>query len=293
MVKNFQMKRLLHLFGGGVGLLGVVFVLLKFDTYSDQIDFSRFHVSDWLIVVLLSLFYGVANILLAHAWWHLLLFNKVKPRVKWAILTYGLSQLAKYVPGNIFHLAGRQALGMAAGFPARALAKSALWELGLIVMAGAIFGPLVVPLVWSELSYLMSYTLFCVVAMTLIFVISHWFSRDIAAALICQIIFLTISGVIFILVLSLVVPNYTVLPSFPALCAAYVIAWLAGLVTPGAPAGIGVREVVLLFFLGGVIGPADLLLAVLLGRVVTIAGDLFYFSASWLSSMGKNNESIS
>ncbi|QTP55250.1 hypothetical protein HNO51_11470 [Billgrantia sulfidoxydans] len=287
------MKRLLHLFGGGVGLLGVVFVLLKFDTYSDQIDFSRFHVADWLIVVLLSLFYGVANILLARAWWHLLFFNKVMSSVKWAIQTYGLSQLAKYVPGNIFHLAGRQALGMAAGFPARALAKSALWELGLIVIAGAIFGSLVVPLVWSDLSYLMSYALFSLVVITLIFVIYQWYSSDIAMALVWQVAFLTISGVIFIFVLSLVISDYTVLPSFPALCAAYVIAWLAGLVTPGAPAGIGVREVVLLFFLGSVIAPTDLLLAVLLGRVVTIAGDLFYFSASWLLSMGKNNESIS
>ena len=58
---------------------------------------------------------------------------------------------------------------------------------------------------------------------------------------------------------------------------AYVLAWLVGLVTPGAPAGVGIRELVLLFVLKGVIPETDLLLAVVMGRVVTIFGDVLYF----------------
>lgn len=57
----------------------------------------------------------------------------------------------------------------------------------------------------------------------------------------------------------------------------YVLAWLAGLVTPGAPAGVGVRELVLLFLLKGIVAEADLLLAVVLGRVVTVVGDFGFF----------------
>ena len=66
---------------------------------------------------------------------------------RWAIKTYGLSQIGKYIPGNVFQFAARQARGMAAGVPGWALARSAAWELGLLAVCGALFGFLVLPLV--------------------------------------------------------------------------------------------------------------------------------------------------
>jgi uncharacterized membrane protein YeaQ/YmgE (transglycosylase-associated protein family) len=41
------------------------------------------------------------------------------------------------------------------------------------------------------------------------------------------------------------------------ICGAYVVAWLAGLLTPGAP--------------------ADLLTAIVLGRIVTVFGDVVFY----------------
>ncbi len=61
------------------------------------------------------------------------------------------------------------------------------------------------------------------------------------------------------------------------LVGAFVISWLVGLITPGAPAGVGVRELVLLFLLKGVVAEVDLLLAVALGRVITVIGDFLFF----------------
>jgi uncharacterized membrane protein YbhN (UPF0104 family) len=46
-----------------------------------------------------------------------------------------------------------------------------------------------------------------------------------------------------------------------------VIAWLAGLVITGAPAGVGVRELVPLYLLEGYVMETNLLLAVVLGRL--------------------------
>jgi hypothetical protein len=148
---RFSLKRWLHIIGGSLGLLGAVFVFMRLNTYMEQIDLTRFDTTDWSLIGLLALVYGAANVLLAQAWWHLLVFFNMEVERKWAVKAYGLSQLAKYVPGNIFHLAGRQALGMAAGLPAGALAKSTLWELGLIAVAGALFGVLATPLVWPTL----------------------------------------------------------------------------------------------------------------------------------------------
>ncbi|MGD9700712.1 hypothetical protein [Acinetobacter sp.] len=67
------------------------------------------------------------------------------------------------------------------------------------------------------------------------------------------------------------------------------VAWLVGLITPGAPAGVGVREMVLLFLLGDQIAHLNLLLAVLLGRIVTMGGDLLFFIISILLGRLKNN----
>jgi hypothetical protein len=90
--------------------------------------------------------------------------------------------------------------------------------------------------------------------------------------------FLTVSGLLFVGLIELLAgksgsEGLLVL----TVIGAYVLAWLAGLVTPGAPAGLGVRELVLLFLLNGMIGAADLLLATVLGRVVTVCGDVLFF----------------
>ncbi|MDD2466576.1 MAG: hypothetical protein PHI97_21470 [Desulfobulbus sp.] len=275
---RFSLKWCLHVIGGGLGFAGVVFVALRLSSYTGQIDLARFSLTAWAIIALLALTYGVANIMLARAWWHLLAFFDVQVGWRWTIKAYGRSQLAKYVPGNIFHLAGRQALGMAEGFPARLLAKSIAWELGLIAIAGLLFAVLAVPLVWSAVSLLMASVLFVTFSVALFSLTCRSLRPQVAFALAWQIAFLGASSVIFVGSLAIIAPQTTIMPTFPALCGAYVIAWLAGLVTPGAPAGVGVREMVLLFLLEKQIGQADLLLTVILGRGITVMGDFFYFT---------------
>lgn len=278
---RFSLKYFLHLLGGGLGLAGVVFVALRLSSYAGQIDLARFNSTAWLIIVFLALSYGTANLMLARAWWHLLIFFDVKPDWLWTVKAYGLSQLAKYVPGNIFHIAGRQALGMAAGLPSRPLAKSAFWELGLIAVAGTLFGILIVPLAWPTFSLWLPNALFVIIGLTLITTLRHLLSPSIAVALVWQIAFLVASGFIFISVQEIVLPAAKSLPAYTELCGAYVLAWLAGLITPGAPAGVGVRELVLLSLLGGQVAQADLLLAIVLGRMVTVTGDFLFFLSAY------------
>ena len=81
--------------------------------------------------------------------------------------------------------------------------------------------------------------------------------------------------------------------SAPLIGGAFVLAWLIGLVTPGAPAGGGIREAVLLFLLGHRYAPGDLLLAIVLGRSVNIVGDVGYFLlASLLPKMEPRDAAV-
>lgn len=58
---------------------------------------------------------------------------------------------------------------------------------------------------------------------------------------------------------------------------AYILAWLIGLITPGAPAGVGIREVILLYLFKNSINDQDLLLTILLGRMMTVSGDFIFY----------------
>jgi len=275
----------MHFAGGVFGLVGVIFVVLRLHDYGQQLNIGRFDAIAWVILCALVLAYGAANILLARAWWHLLATLDVRPGWGWSWRTYGLSQLAKYVPGNIFHLASRQALGMAATLPGWALAKSALWELGLISGAGALFSLLAMPLLWPGVPLSLAVFVFGMASVLTGAALRRWIAPSTASAMLWQLIFLAISGLVFIGTLAVVTPEPIPFGSLPLLCGAYVSAWLAGFVTPGAPAGIGVRELVLLFLLGGRVEKADLLLAVVLARVVTVCGDLGFFCLASLMNV--------
>ena len=53
------------------------------------------------------------------------------------------------------------------------------------------------------------------------------------------------------------------------------LAWVAGFIIPGAPGGIGVREVVLIFFFQLIGEPESIAVAIAL-RFVTLLGDIFF-----------------
>ena len=122
-------KQIMHWVGGLLAFAGVAFVVERLWSSGQHMDLAVLESRAWVDLSILSLIYGSANILLALSWRELLRhFGVLAPRT-WAIWAYGVSQIAKYIPGNIFHLAGRQVLGVAAGYPHRVMAISAVWSL--------------------------------------------------------------------------------------------------------------------------------------------------------------------
>jgi len=104
---------------------------------------------------------------------------------------------------------------------------------------------------------------------------AFWNSR-IGAAMLCYIVFLALSGLVFLSTLSIVNNGPTGIGAEAAV-GAYVIAWLIGLLTPGLPAGLGVRESVLVILLTSYVGAPVILLTAIAGRAITVLGDLIFF----------------
>jgi len=72
------------------------------------------------------------------------------------------------------------------------------------------------------------------------------------------------------------------------------LSWLAGFLTPGAPAGIGVREAVMIALMEGIIGTSNSLIISVLFRLVTITGDvmMFFMPFFLLRPQNKENHSL-
>lgn len=288
------LMRSLHWVGGAVATAGIVFVVLRLHHYGAEIDFARLDLIAWFWGGALALIYGASNLMLALAWWNLLCRFDIHTSRHWAVRVYGISQIARYVPGNIFHLAGRQAMGMAAGLAGWMLAKSSVWELGLISFAGGLFGLLALPLLLPNMSALVGAGIFAAALGFAFLLLNRFFGAPVARAFGWHAAFLALSGLLFVGLIELLSGNSVGedLPVLPVI-GAYVLAWLAGLVTPGAPAGLGVRELVLLFLLTGVIGEADLLLATVLGRIVTVCGDVGFFAVALTIKSRTNTGEVS
>ena len=130
--------------GFALSMLSVAFVALKFESLSGNVDWPNFSSNLWAIGTL-ALIYCISLVFLAISWKFLLSFLKLNINFRTAISIYGVSQLAKYIPGNIFQFLGRQVLGQAADLKGWPVAKSAIWEIAILGVSGAFFSLLLKP----------------------------------------------------------------------------------------------------------------------------------------------------
>lgn len=274
-----NLKATIKWLGFVLSLIAVGFVIRQFVHYWEEIELSGLGLSEWSALIAMAAGYALVSIFLALAWWKMLLHLETRSSPHWAVYAYGFSQLGKYLPGNVFHFAGRHVMGMAAGHSASKLIYSTLLELGLLMASGALIALLLLPLL--GIHHLAACLIYVLVLSLLFVLLKYRASIHLAHALLLHSLFLLVTGVVFVLVVALVSSEFAFEPRLILLIlSAYVVAWLSGLVVPGAPAGMGIRELVLLFLLGPWLGSSALLLAILLSRVVSLLGDLLFFAGA-------------
>jgi len=286
--------------GYGVTLLTVawvLFALIHHDGLDRLVSVGREHLA--LVLALLLAYAGVC-LMQALAWWQLMYRSDGQALAARSIGIFALTQLGKYLPGNVMHFVFRYALTRAGGAARSAvLAASALepWlllcaALGLLVIFGGADWP--TQFGWPGwLAYLLPSLALLALALVI-----PWLARRLPGtglrplallpALLLEAAFLLGSALLFAALLNLFVPEHAA-PTGVVLGAA-VLAWLAGFVTPGSPGGLGVREMVLSLALAGWIEPAAAVGAAAAFRVLTVGGDLLVFAGggSWWLTHGRN-----
>ena len=219
---------------------------------------------------------------------------------------FALAQLAKYIPGNVAHHAGRIALAHSKGFNLSRVIYSMILEAGWLISAAAILAA--IWLLFIEQSWSLSvrglptvYQLTFSMALALTFplsigwILSRWrpgpLKKILAEAPVTLPSPVAVLGCLLVYLLCFFLmgaASEVLARAFLGatesrmflLTGAFSVAWVAGFITPGAPAGLGVREVILLEILGPIYGDGVAAgLAFSLRAITTLADGLIFLAA--------------
>ena len=238
-----------------------------------------------------ALLYGLSGFLLSSAWRQILATERPPGPARFYHAVYGRTQIAKYLPGNCFHFVGRQVLGRALAHSQAALALASMLEAVLLVTAAM---SLALPLALARLgAWSLVLLATAAAALALTFAASRLlparFARGAASsadrsvalpatrllrALALHVVFFAAAGGLLGLLAAAAAGSAPAgAPGLLTCVGALALAWAAGFVVPGAAAGIGVREAVLMIALDGALAPEAGAAVALALRLVTTAGD--------------------
>ncbi|MGS4885953.1 hypothetical protein [Roseibium sp. MB-4] len=243
----------------------------------------------WLTA--LAVAYAVSLWLLVEGWHQIITVFAPEERIR-TYPSFAITQIAKYLPGNIAHLIGRGLYLKGGKISASQIVKATIAEMAIIPLGA---------LVWILLSGSagtqaletfnlpdFAWQIMAVMLATALAAFALYFTRNHALngqQLRCLILAALLSA-LFMLALGLIyAATFGLVGVGPTsdLVVVAIAAWLAGFLTPGAPGGIGIREATLLVLLGHLDLDSSALLSAALFRIVTISGDFLLFAASWIA----------
>jgi hypothetical protein len=240
---------------------------------------------------------GALYLALGWAWTYMATDPSPKSARRRLLGVYARTSIYKYLPGNVFHMVGRNVIGGRAGVRQSDLASATFFEVVLSVLNS--FGVAVVLLLFSSSqlyprslvltalgAYLLILTAFFVIpkkdrapegkrSWTKLFTMVITPPPGVSTAIPLAIFLFAGMACVAIFIWAQLIS----LPmGWSEIGACYVLGWLVGYVVPGAPGGIGVREAFLLFAMSPHAGEADILLFAFFMRLVATGADLFLFA---------------
>ena len=251
---------------------------------------------------------------LSLAWMMLLKSGDIKVTAKQAYIIMGKSQIARYLPGNVLHYAGRVVLAKQSGVPTEATLLTTgvetlviLVTAFLIICIGLIGNYQIVDLLYFPSLEIkrenVGVTAFFIAAFLGLFAISSFFSNRFSQKLFSwlaiakkniqkrliylNIRYMAIAACFYLLIFIILGTNIPLILRFVwgvtidwqwyQFVWSFTTAWIIGFITPGAPGGLGLREVILLNLYTPVLGEGLAPGISLMLRVVTTLGDLVAF----------------
>jgi len=293
-------SKILNIFKLVIILLSFWFIGEKFWVHHNWLRTSALNYELLITIFVCSIIYGLSEFLLSFAWRRLLKMCGHKDiSANICNRIYGKSQIAKYIPGNVFHVVGRHILGSQAGIKNIVLAGATIYEiLGLISISVLIgfSGMIMFGLsnIYFSLYQIIIILFFTLVITSLITALAPYLMSlrgiilpyrgiwdtvlNISKVYIFYFIFFLIAGLLLVIIVNLFLDINIYITA--KLVVIFSISWLAGFIIPGAPGGIGVREAVIIFFITPIIGEAQSVAIAIALRFVTLLGDVWFLMIS-------------
>jgi hypothetical protein len=293
------MRGVLRWLGGGIAALSLYYVGRSLMDHFDEMLALEWGPRGIAVTIAGTIVYTFGLVGLATAWTVIALTALPDARqLAIAARIYARSSIAKYLPGNIFHLVGRQVLGRALGVSQGRLAVATAAEIALSLLsvwliAAAVFSALPGPASRGLSLLALAFGALAAIAFarpSLLRRAAPWtglmldrlvgeakgpeFGLALALNLTFFLCLAIIAGSVFRAVTGEVLPVMQV-------GAVYLSAWLIGYIVPGASGGLGMREAALLVLLDAAAGEPPVLAFALAMRLQSILGDLLFFAASY------------
>lgn len=293
-------SKILKIFKLTIILLSFWFIGEKFWEHHNWLQTSALNYELLITVFVCSIIYGISEFLLSFAWRRLLIwFGDKDISTNLCNRIYGKSQIAKYIPGNVFHVLGRHILGSQAGIKHIVLAGATVYEiLGLLSISTLIgFSGMVIfglGNIYFSLYQIISILLTTLVITGLAIPLAPYLMSlrgiiipykgmgdlflNISKVYLFYFIFFLIAGLLLVVIVNIFLDINFIITA--KLIVIFSIAWIAGFIIPGAPGGIGVREAVIIFFITPIIGEAQSIAVAIALRFITLLGDVWFLIIS-------------
>lgn len=247
-------------------------------------------------------FYLVGVIATAGAW--RLLLREVGIDKPWGELAgiLAVTQVGKYLPGNVAQHVGRATMGFSRGITPARFALTVGIEVGLLSLASAVVGIVALLFSSASLTAFSGHTWMLVTGVivgaplaVLALIATVRFGPALARRYVPRIAgifdsalrvspralgaaFATYCLVYLVFGLGIVLMARMLLPGVPQdawlLVGSFALAWIIGFITPGAPAGLGVREGAIMLLLGFHYPAAAAAMIAVALRIATTLGDV-------------------
>jgi len=303
--------------------IGLVLVIAAtgyfvYELYAQRAVFAEINWSWPAMLAMAGSIAGMLTItLLGGVAWRILLADQGF-KLPWptAMRLVALSQIGKYLPGNVGHFVGQVALSRAVGIPVgvsvAALGISTVWLIALGVGVGS--AGLIEAAANSGVSWMPAFTpgrliplfvLLIALPWIGIFVLNHFLPRlsealgkgqkivppSIGAAAFLTSVFL---GTFVIFGLMLKVQSSTLFDTPDVGVITFMLlfasAWVAGYLIPGAPGGVGIREAMMLLLFTPLLGAGPAAALGLSMRIATTLGDGAAFLAGLAIGWAQKNK---
>lgn len=301
------MRKRTMLLGRWLFFLASIAFLIQFSRRT----FASGRMTDWLdahtlyAIAAAAMIYAVAALLAALGWRRLLVVLGHAVPAAATVAIFCITQIAKYLPGNVGHHVGRAALARSQlGVPVSTMLMSILQESAIACLAALAIAALCFALApgafpaLSDMGFASSIGWLALPVLgTVWFVFANaqrqWLSgfssqpmawlvkatptwRATAGTLPYFAVIYVLNGIAVWLVASAQVEVGS--RDFLLLTGAYAVSWIAGFLLPGAPGGLGVREATLVLLLDGAYPPDIVLVLALASRLATVCADALLFA---------------